>query len=143
MILRGSIFLLLAFTLFSACKEEQKKDKKSLQMEEIMAIHDEVMPKMGTISTLVRDLKVNVDSTEIGIMRQRAIEDLQDAYSSMMEWMQNFGERFDFDEIKNATNLSEQKRQWLNEEEEKVKELRNKINTSIENANKLLKSEKY
>lgn len=143
MILRGSIFLLLAFTLFSACKEEQKKDEKSLQMEEIMAIHDEVMPKMGTISGLIKELKSNVDTVENEVKYEMAIEELQDAYSSMMEWMQNFGERFDFDEIKNATNLSERKRQWLNEEEEKVKELRNKINTSIENANKLLKSEKY
>jgi hypothetical protein len=41
----------------------------------------------------------------------------------------------------NGKELSEQKRQWLEEEEEKVKALREQINTSIENANDLLGKE--
>ncbi|KKL07812.1 hypothetical protein LCGC14_2582250, partial [marine sediment metagenome] len=40
--------------------------------------------------------------------------------------------------ILNGAELSEQKKQWLNEEEVKTKALRNQINASIENAKNLL-----
>ena len=52
--------------------------------------------------------------------------------------MQGFGNRFDSEEILNGKTLSEEKKQWLNEEEEKVKIVKEKINTSITNAEALL-----
>ena len=60
----------------------------------------------------------------------------------MMDWMQGFGSRFDSDEILNGKELTEQKQIWLDEEEEKVKVLREQINSSIENAQKILGKEK-
>ena len=59
-----------------------------------------------------------------------------------MDWMQGFGSRFDSDEILNGKELTEQKQIWLDEEEEKVKALREQINSSIENAEKILGKEK-
>ena len=59
----------------------------------------------------------------------------------MMNWMQGFGSRFDSDEILNGKELTEQKQIWLDEEEEKVKALREQINSSIENAEKILVKE--
>ncbi|MEZ4809575.1 MAG: hypothetical protein R2819_04380 [Allomuricauda sp.] len=132
-------FLVLSLTLFS-CKETKKDDFPS-KMEQVMAVHDEVMPKMGTLGKLVGELKSKVDTTEIGQQYETAMKDLQDAHASMMEWMGNFGNRFDSDEILNGKALSEQKQQWLDEEEEKVKALRDQINTSIENAKALLEKE--
>ena len=55
--------------------------------------------------------------------------------------MQGFGSRFDSDEILNGKELTEQKQIWLDEEEEKVKALREQINSSIENAEKILVKE--
>lgn len=55
--------------------------------------------------------------------------------------MRNFGDRFDPDEILNGKELSEQKMQWLDEEEEKVKALREEINLSIANAKELLQKD--
>jgi hypothetical protein len=118
-----------------ACKEE----KGNFQMKEVMEIHDEVMPKMGKLGSLVGELnsKEN-DSTEIGRQYREARIDLQEANEAMMDWMQNFGNRFTPDEILNGAELSEQKKQWLDEEEEKVKALKEQISTSIENAENLL-----
>lgn len=122
-----------------SCKQEAKKDDAApSKMEQVMAIHDEVMPKMGTLGKLVGELKSKVDTTEVGQQYETAMKDLQVAHESMMEWMRNFGSRFDSDEIMNGKELSEEKQQWLNEEEEKVKAVRNQINTSIENAEALL-----
>ena len=126
--------LLLSFS----CKQERKASEEQTQMKEVMAIHDEVMPKMSTIGKLVGELKPKVDSTEMGQKYEVAMKDLQDANTAMMDWMKDFGDRFNHEEILNGKELSEEKQQWLDEEEEKVKVVKEKINGSIERAQALL-----
>ncbi|WP_067036635.1 hypothetical protein [Allomuricauda sp. CP2A] len=134
------IFLsvLIISTTFSSCKEVKKAPEGPTQMEKVMAIHDEVMPKMGTIGKLVGELKAKVDTTEMGQKYEVAMKDLQEANTAMMDWMKDFGDRFNSDEILNGKELSEEKQQWLDEEEEKVKVVKEKINGSIERAQTLL-----
>ena len=123
---------------FLSCKQEKKSPDSPTQMEEVMAVHDEVMPKMGKLGKLVGELKAKVDTTEAGKQYESAMNDLQDANKSMMDWMMNFGNRFDSEEILEGKALTEQKQNWLNEEEEKVKALKEQINTSIAKAEALL-----
>ena len=135
------VFSLLIYTvlfLSFSCKEEKKAPEGSSQMEEVMAIHDEVMPKMSTIGKLVGELKPKVDSTEMGQKYEVAMKDLQDANTAMMDWMKEFGDRFNHEEILEGKELSEEKQQWLDEEEEKVKVVKEKINGSIARAEALL-----
>ncbi len=138
MSIKTASVILSLFILFVSCKSEPKKDEGPSQMENVMAVHDEVMPKMGTISNLIADLKPKVDSTEVGKEYLKAIRDLQGAHKSMMDWMRDFGERFDYEEIMNGKELNAEKQGWLQEEETKVNELREKINTSIANAERVL-----
>ncbi len=130
------LLVTIVLTAFAtSCKEEREYP----QMKEVMAVHDEVMPKMGQFGKLVGELKgMENDSTEIGKKYKEARIQLQDANEAMMDWMQNFGNRFTPDEIMKGAELSEQKKQWLDEEEAKVKALREQINSSIENARQLL-----
>ena len=110
-------------------------------MDQVMAIHDEVMPKMSTLGKLVGELKSKVDTTETGQAYEAAMRDLQASHNSMMDWMKEFGDRFNSDEILNGKALTEQKQKWLDEEEVKVKALKEQINTSIAKAEELLKKE--
>ena len=97
------------------------------------------MPKMGRLGKLVGELKAKEnDSTEMGVAYKEARVDLQEANEEMMDWMQNFGDRFSPDEILNGKELSEEKLAWLDEEEEKMKALRDKINTRLATADSLL-----
>jgi len=115
------LVLLFSSALFLSvsCKDEKKETPISEnQMEKVMAIHDEVMPKMGKIGRLVGQLKPMVDT--------------------MMNWMKDFGDRFDSEEIIEGKVLTEEKQEWLNEEEEKVTIVKEKINSSIEKAEALL-----
>lgn len=107
-------------------------------MDRVMAVHDEVMPKMGQIGNLVAELKAKVDTTASGKPYGTAMEDLQGAHAAMMDWMTNFGERFDHGEITGNTELNAQKQEWLDQEEEKVQALKEQINGSIERAEALL-----
>lgn len=130
------LFIVALSVLAFSCKEEKKVD--TTQMKKVMAIHDEVMPKMSTIGSLVGELSSKEDSTAMGLKYQDARKDLQEAHKSMMDWMKGFGDRFDYDEIHNGKELTEEKKKWLDEEEIKVNALKTQINESIEKAQKLM-----
>ncbi|MGB5356728.1 MAG: hypothetical protein WBN11_08535 [Eudoraea sp.] len=137
--IRSKFFLFILFlTFISACKDSPQKSDTPSQMKEVMAIHDEVMPKMGDISKLVATLKSKVDTTESGKEYEKAMIDLQNAHKEMMDWMRGFGDRFNSDEILNDAALSPEKLKWLEEEEQKIKKVKEDINSSIKNAEKLL-----
>lgn len=138
-----SILAVIILISSISCKDEKKEAAKASneQMKKVMAIHNEVMPKMSAMGSIVGELSSKEDSTEIGLQYKAARRDLQDAHKAMMDWMQGFGSRFDSDEILNGKELTEQKQIWLDEEEEKVKALREQINSSIENAEKILGKE--
>lgn len=130
-------FISIGFFLFS-CKQENKETTNPTQMENVMAIHDEVMPKMGTLAKYTAELKAKVDTTEMGKQYEAAMKDLQQANKAMMDWMMGFGDRFDSEEILNGKELTPQKQEWLNEEEKKVEALKEQINSSIARAEELL-----
>ena len=136
--------LLLVVIVFAtlSCKEAQKETREVTRMERVIAVHDEVMPKMGTIGRLISELESKVDTTSVGKQYEVAIDDLEDGYNMMMDWMKGFGDRFDSDEIMEGKTLTKEKEAWLIEEEEKVNIMKDKINISIANAQALLKTER-
>lgn len=133
------IIILAVFTL--SCKNDKKKISETTRMERVIAVHDEVMPKMGTIGKLINQLEPKIDRTETGMQYKSAKDDLEVAYTYMMDWMKGFGERFDGDEILEGKALTEQKEVWLIEEEVKVNTMKDMINNSISKAETLLKGE--
>ena len=135
------VFLFIGLVFFACNEKKEETNTKPTQMQTVMAIHDEVMPKMSKLGRLVGQLKEKVDTTAQGMVYQEAMKDLQKANMAMMDWMKGFGNRFDSDEILNGKELSPQKQEWLNEEEVKVKELKEQINSSIARAETLLEQE--
>jgi hypothetical protein len=136
-----TVLLIALIVLAISCKSEENKTNEETRMERVISVHDEMMPKMGTIGKLISALEQKADSTAstAGEPYKFAQDDLEDAYTYMMDWMKGFGDRFDSDEIMNGKALSKQKGAWLIEEEEKVTIMRDMINNSITNAEALLK----
>jgi hypothetical protein len=135
-----TVITLVALLIATSCKESKKEEEPS-RMEQVIDIHDEVMPKMGTLGKLVGQLKPMADSLGVESLEAKAMKDLQLANKSMMDWMQGFGNRFDYEETMNGKELSEEKEHWLKEEEEKVKKVKEDINSSIERAEEILKKQ--
>lgn len=139
-IVRKVVPILALATLISfmgSCREDKEAPTR---MEQVIAIHDSVMDEMSTISRLVGQLKPLADSTEQGRTYQKAMEDLQDAHTAMMDWMKGFGDRFDHEEIMKGKQLGPQKQEWLEEEKVKVKEMAGKVYRSIAQAKALLEA---
>lgn len=133
-------FLCIFSVLILSCKEETK-DPSAQQMKEVLVVHDEVMPKMGTISKLVVQLKPKVDSTEQGMVYEKAMKDLQESNTEMMEWMKRFSGRFDSDEIMNGKALTPEKKRWLKEEKQKIEALKQNVEVNISEAEALLRKQ--
>ncbi len=132
------LFVSLVVLSSLACKEEKKDAQQQDQMKKVMAIHDKVMLEMGKIGRLVAQLRTKIDNDQGGLAEKEAMEALQETNKSMMEWMQDFGNRFEPDEILNGKELTEEKKKWLDEEEEKITVVKEKIHSSIANAEALL-----
>ena len=140
-ILAGSPLLMIQCKDAPEKAAASQKPETSAKMESVMAVHDEVMPKMGEIGKLVAELKPMADSTEAGAPYRKAMEDLQAAHTAMMDWMKGFGDRFDHEEIMQGKALSPQKQEWLEEEEAKVKAMRDQVEESLKAARELLDKE--
>lgn len=128
------IFIVLFLVSFSSFAQE------STPMQQVITAHDEVMAKMPNLVKLINALHPKADKTKTGQKYQLAIDGLKSSNSSMMKWMQGFGERFTADEMLKGKALSDEKKQWLVAENKKIEALRKEINASINKAEKLLKN---
>jgi len=131
----------LVMLVLASCNSLSKEEKKfDTLMQEVIDVHDEVMPKMGEISALIKYLDPKIDSTEIGRSHEKAQQDLKDSYDFMMKWMSDFSDNFPHhteDSKMDEDKLSSQMK-LLQQEKVEVTKLKDQINSSIKNAKKLL-----
>ena len=103
-----------------------------------MYAHDQVMDRMPELAKLIGHLEIKADGVSENKKYYDAVRDLKAANTSMMDWMVNFGNRFEADEMYKGKELSEIKKGWILEEQKKVEILREEINLSIQQGKKLL-----
>ncbi|MFY0650500.1 MAG: hypothetical protein JXQ96_00635 [Cyclobacteriaceae bacterium] len=110
--------------LLLSCNKE-KKVQETL-FNEVMDVHDEVMPQMSSLRKLAKSLESKLDSiavdsllTEKGQKEElnKAIEDLKKANESMMEWMRQF------EQIEEGTPHGEVMK-YLKDQKKKIEKVR-------------------
>lgn len=124
----------------SSQKAEQAADQVDADpysMEAVMAVHDEVMPKMGEISMLIDALKGQADQ-EPESPQALTMKKLQESHKAMMDWMREFGDAFNSDEILKGAALSEEKKERLRIEAERITEVKRLMLESIAEGKQLL-----
>lgn len=128
----------IVFTFFSC--SENKVDENQLLKDEVIAIHDEVMPHMGELKTLRK--KINQKAEDLhekdSIANSEKVKELtilakelDDAFEGMFVWMRQFKnsyEEMDEEEIKI----------YLQEQNKLVLKVRDDINSSMKAAKKEL-----
>ncbi|MBB6001729.1 hypothetical protein [Arcicella rosea] len=122
--------VLMLSVVFSCSKSEDKQKK---MIEEVMAVHDEVMPKMDEIMTLKGQLdsisKVSSDSSKA----KELYVALDSADVQMMEWM----EKYNPDQVKGKSE--EEVVKYYEVEKNKIIKVKELTNASIEEAKAFLK----
>jgi len=120
----------LLFILFTANCTNKGSSSKSQQMyNEVMQVHDEVMPKMKDIRQYSKSLK-KIENFEENDEVVEAVEDLKDAHESMMDWMAQF------DMPKGITEAEEVK--YLQGQKISVKAMSEQMYSALEQAEEVL-----
>jgi len=145
-------FTLLLFALsfvIISCKSNDNQIKEAKEfnqkMEQTIAIHDEVMPKMSKINQLLSQLEVQIDSTN-RMQIEPVMENLQSGHDEMMNWMKSFGDEFSKTEINQGIQLKsvdsiKQRLRTLEKSYQNAQEMKKQILGAIKKANTLLEKE--
>ncbi len=112
-----------------SCKPSMD-DQVSKRYDEVMAVHDEVMPLMSTTSKLRRQIK-NHNHGDAG----QLIADLNAADEYMMEWMRDF-------KVPEDLPVAEQLK-FIDIMEEKAVKMKQMFDKSITNATNYTKSHQH
>ncbi len=149
------IILLLALpTIWIACNaasenksettaQEEVSDLKKLEeksWQEVMDIHDEVMPRMGEINRLKRNISKQLKSaeeslqTETAAKMKEAVDKLEEADKMMMDWMSSFSNGYT-----NVQKEGDHKKimEYLEMEKGNITEVKNAMLGSIELGKKI------
>ena len=136
--MKNVIFILtvVCSTVLFSCGNSEKKKIENLK-KEVMAVHDSIMPQMGTIIELKSKLKEKLEDTSVVSEKTRdslkaAVKRLEKADKAMKDWMHNYNPpKLDSMELKNAEN-------YLKEQKDEIIEVRKKFKSSIKRAKELL-----
>jgi hypothetical protein len=129
--------ILFSLALLLSCQHNPKESEKYAQMERILAIHDEVMPEMGTISGLINQLEPKFIADSTLVVYGVVVEELKQANGAMMQWMMDFSEDFTTDEIMGKTKIDETKQAGLDRYEASANSLKEQMLEAIEKAKNL------
>ena len=125
----------LLITTLVSCDNAQKEAVK-LATDGVIAIHDEVMPKMGDLGTLEDVLTDSIAKSKTDSLTRKMIglkADLKQADSLMYAWMNGFS----MDTL--GTMKPEDALKYLNDQRKSAEEMRTKTLKSIEAAQLFLK----
>jgi len=136
--MRQTIFLFLLIALaFSACNTEQSAQEKL--WDEMMAVHDEVMPKMGDLNRLSRNIRAQLDTvppidTLQKLQQLDLLIRLGKAEEGMMVWM---NELKILDDLR-ATQSHKEIIRYLETEKQRIGAVRDSMLAGIEAGEKAL-----
>ena len=124
------ILIPLLTLIFSACAFKSENPDIQKMYDEVMFIHDEVMPEMSTIHRLKKQIRnqESLDSLSLGL-----IKELEDADEAMMDWMARFKPDKKADEKDQLA--------YLLSEKEKISAVSNQMKTIINKAKTYVQAE--
>ena len=132
-------FFLIAIFIITSCGE-QKKNTKDQLYDKVMAVHDEIMPKMGDIMKYKKQLKAKIAELVVAGQEEneakiaeltKAVDDLENSHEEMMNWMREFDNDFD-------GMVQEQVMAYLKDQMTKIENVGKATYTAIKNAQELL-----
>ncbi|MCH7413673.1 hypothetical protein MM213_09265 [Belliella sp. R4-6] len=139
--LKFILFACLVFTTISCGSD--KVDQNQMLRDEVITIHDEVMPHMGELKSLRKkiDSKANSLEEEDTVANSEKIlelrllaKDLDDAFDGMFVWMRQF-------KSSNEGMTDEELNSYLNEQKIMVTKVNDDINNSMARAKNELQNE--
>ena len=135
--MKNIFFLFLATVLLVSCGQDKTRVKA--MEDEAIAIHDEVMPEMGTIIELKSQLMARmsaIDTTQVDSLNafQTQMDNLIMAEEGMKNWMHSY-------EVPDYNKSIEELEPKMIQQLADIKEVREQMKTAIADAKTLLGTE--
>ena len=123
--MRRLLFFVLLFAMsgFIGCNEGNEEVKKL--EDEVMAIHDEVMPKITDLFSAKKELEIALKNGADSITVFSLLKELDGADESMQMWMEEY--EMPDESLDKALKMS-----YLNEEKSKITKVKESILASID-----------
>lgn len=130
------IYLLLLIVAFS-CQSAGENEIKILK-DEVMAVHDEVMPKMGELRRTRKSLMLQADSLlQIDSLRSAELStlaaEIESANEGMMQWMRAFEPDFE--------GTDEEIKTYFEAQKESIQQVKEAMENSLLNGKKAISPE--
>jgi hypothetical protein len=131
------VIMLFSLAIFiSSCSDSLAETSEVTELEEeVMYIHDDVMPKMSDImkhkekiNELLTDSTWHESNPEYVINLRNTLDKLNEAEKEMWDWMHNYSDVF------GQLQTDQQKSEFLLQEKEKISEVRVLMLESIDQA---------
>ena len=126
------IITISLFTALTAC-QKNAEDKQKVMINEVMAVHDEVMPKMDDIMSLKSSLDSAIKVSPDSAKAKKLYSALDVADNQMMDWMENY----DSDSVKGKSE--EEISKYFADQKTKITKVKVLTNKSIEEAKGFLR----
>ncbi len=124
----SALILLVCLTIAQSCGSKGPAEVENLH-EQVMVVHDEVMPKMSDINRAKKKLrKIKDPSLNEDVLT--LLTDLENADEAMMSWMHDYK--------KPSGEDLEAAKKYLNDQLVKITEVKDVMLSSIANAEKFI-----
>ena len=132
------VFILAMIVFLNSCGTNLKEENRKLR-EEVVGVHDEVMPMMGKIKSLekkaldqVKELESEEGIDTLKVQTLKAVAyDLDQAYEAMFDWMHQY-------ESEDGDRTAEVVKADLEEQMVKVTKVNEQMKAALEKAEKEL-----
>jgi molecular chaperone GrpE (heat shock protein) len=121
------IITISLFTSLIAC-QKNAEDKQKTMINEVMAVHDEVMPKMDDIMSLKSSLDSAIKVSPDSAKAKTLYSNLDMADNQMMDWMENY----DSESVKGKSAVEISK--YFTKQKTKITEVKILTDKSIDEA---------
>ncbi len=123
-------FSILFLTLLISC--EDKPDQIKALKDEVMDIHDEVMPKMGDLRKASKSLMMKAETLDSSAAAELKIiaDDIEAANEFMMEWMRQYEPDLEGSEAEVL--------EYYKEQREGIQEVKERMLNALEKGQKAL-----
>lgn len=132
--------LFLASAVLFSCQPNQE-ELNQIKRAEVIAVHDEVMPKIGQLKKLEKEAKKKIEMLQMGktvdslqIQELKALAfDLNQAYDAMFVWMRQY-------KTEDEEKTPEEIKVYLEDQALKIDEVNDQIKAILSKSEEVLKN---
>jgi hypothetical protein len=119
-------FLMFALLFFYACGPNLSNPDVKKIYDEVILIHDQIMPEISTIHKLKKEIKSSDKQDSLVMIH---VMELDKADEAMMDWMAEFSKYRKMDNESDSLKIN-----YLTDEKNKISRISNQMQNAIKNA---------